>query len=289
MVESVVPFAILARGASRNRPLICQHRAAGEATVLHDAYETIGDPAAGPFLFTCEHAARRLPEWQPEPADLPLLDDHWGWDVGAADLTRELALRCGSGALLSRFSRLVCDPNRAPDEPSFVVREIAGHTLSWNRAVDEAERARRRARYFEPYHAAIDRALADRVAAGPEVRLCSIHSFTRLFDGRARAMEVGVLYDDHEPYAQRVADALAREGFAVAHNEPYSGLAGLIYSARRHGRAHGVVYLELEVRNDLIATAERARAVAPRIARALAAYAPGVSAISRSDSGPAGA
>src|SRR5206468_9600670 len=160
-----------ARGASRNRPLICQHRAAGEATVLHDAYETIGDPAAGPFLFTCEHAARRLPEWQPEPADLPLLDDHWGWDVGAADLTRELALRCGSGALLSRFSRLVCDPNRAPDEPSFVVREIAGHTLSWNRAVDEAERARRRARYFEPYHAAIDRALADRVAAGPEVRL----------------------------------------------------------------------------------------------------------------------
>ena len=46
MVESVVPFAILARGASRNRPLICQHRAAGEATVLYDAYETIGDPGS---------------------------------------------------------------------------------------------------------------------------------------------------------------------------------------------------------------------------------------------------
>ena len=242
--------------------------------MLHDAYEVVGDPGAGPFLFTCEHATRRLPEWQAEPDDLPLLADHWGWDVGAADLTRELAQLCGSGALLSRFSRLVCDPNRAPDEASFVVGEVAGHVLSFNRAVDAAERARRRARYFDPYHAAIDRAIAQRVAAGAEVRICSIHSFTPVYDGRARPMELGVLFDDHEAHARRVVDALACEGFAVVENEPYSGLAGLIYAARRHGRAHGVVYLELEVRNDLIATAELARAVAPRIARALAVYAP---------------
>ena len=230
--------------------------------VIHDAYEIYGDPAAGPFLFTCEHATRRLPEWEPEPADLRLLEDHWGWDVGAADLARELARLRGCAALLSRFSRLVCDPNRAPEEPSFVVTEVAGHALSWNRGVDAGERERRRARYFEPYHAAIDAALAQRAAARSPVRLCSIHSFTPVWDGAARAMEVGVLFDAHEVLARRVADALAREGFAVAENEPYSGMAGLIYAAQRHGRTHGVVYLELEVRNDLIATPERARALA---------------------------
>jgi predicted N-formylglutamate amidohydrolase len=240
---------------------------------VHDAYEQIGNPLAGPFLFTCEHATRRLPEWEPSADDVPYLEDHWGWDVGAADLTRELARLRGCGALLSRFSRLVCDPNRDPGEPSFVVREVGGHTLSWNRAVDDAERARRRARYFDPYHAAIDRALAQRVAAGRPGRLCSIHSFTPVWDGAARAMEIGVLFDAHEVLARRVADALAREGFAVAENEPYSGMAGLIYAAQRHGRAHGVVYLELEVRNDLIATPEQAGAIAPRIARALEAYA----------------
>jgi predicted N-formylglutamate amidohydrolase len=241
--------------------------------VLEDAYEIAGDPTAGPFLFTCEHATRRLPEWEPCADDLPYLEDHWGWDVGAGDLTRELARLCGSGALLSRFSRLVCDPNRDPGEPSFVVREVAGHALSWNRAVDDAERARRRARYFDPYHAAIDRALAQRASAGAPARLCSIHSFTPVWDGRARPMEIGVLFDAHEELARRVANALADEGFAVAENEPYSGMAGLIYAAQRHGRTHGVVYLELEVRNDLIATPDRARAVAPRIARALATYA----------------
>ena len=47
----------------------------------------------------------------------------------------------------------------------------------------------------------------------------------------------------------------------------------LIYAAQRHGRARDVVYLELEVRNDLIATPERARVIAPRIARALDVYA----------------
>jgi predicted N-formylglutamate amidohydrolase len=244
-----------------------------KVTLLDDAYEIAGDPRAGPFLFTCEHATWRLPEWEPSAADLPYLHDHWGWDVGAADLTRELARLSGCGALLSRFSRLVCDPNRDPGEPTFVVREVAGHVLTWNRAVDGAERTRRRARYFDPYHAAIDRALAQRAAAGAAGRLCSIHSFTPTWDGRARPMEVGVLFDAHEELARRVAAALAREGFAVAENEPYSGMAGLIYAAQRHGRAHGVVYLELEVRNDLIATADRARAIAPRIARALEAYA----------------
>ena len=241
--------------------------------MLHEAYELIGDPGTGPFLFTCEHATRRLPEWQAGPDDLPLLEDHWGWDVGAGDLTRELARLCGSAAVLSRFSRLVCDPNRDPGEASFVVSAVEGHSLSWNRGVDGAERERRRARYFHPNHEAIDRALAAR-AASSEIRLCSIHSFTPVYDGCARPMEVGVLYDDHEAHAERLVGALAGEGFAVARNEPYSGFAGLIYAARRHGRTHGVVYLELEVRNDLIATGDGARATAQRIARALAAYAP---------------
>jgi len=242
--------------------------------VSHEAHETLGDPHDGPFLFTCEHATNLLPEWQPSEPDRPFLGDHWGWDVGAADLARALARATGSAVVLSRFSRLVCDPNRHPEEPSFVVTEVEGHALSFNRGVDDAERARRRAAYFDPYHDAVDRALGRRRASGRPVHLCSIHSFTPVFSGAARAMEVAVLYDDHEPHAECLGDALAAEGFAVAHNEPYSGYAGLIYAARRHGRAHGVPYLEIEVRQDLIDTPERAAAVAVRVARALAVYAP---------------
>jgi len=239
-------------------------------------YELIGDPrAGGPFVFTCEHAMRRLEEWSPEPAELPLLEDHWGWDIGAADLTRALVTLTGSCGVLSAFSRLVCDPNRDPAEPSFVVQEIDGHTVSWNRDVDAAERERRRRCYFDPYHEAVDRTLRARREHLAPVRLCSIHSFTPLYLGRARPMEVGVLFDAHDECAWRLEGALAEEGFETVLNAPYSGREGLIYAARRHGTAHGVVYLELEVRQDLIATPASARATAERIARALASYAPG--------------
>lgn len=238
-------------------------------------YEIVGDPrAGGPFFFTCEHATRLLPEWDPEPADLALLEDHWGWDVGAADLTRALVELTGSCGVLSRFSRLVCDPNRAPEEPSFVVGEIDGRALSFNRDVDAAERTRRRQRYFDRFHETIDRTIRARTALVAPVRLCSVHSFTPLYLGRARAMEVGVLFDIHHEHAWRLEGALAEQGFESALNAPYSGLDGLIYSARRHGRTHDLPYLELEVRQDLIDSAEKARAVARRLAAALESYAP---------------
>jgi predicted N-formylglutamate amidohydrolase len=239
-------------------------------------FEIAGDAAAGgPFVFTCEHATCLLPDWEPEPADLPLLEDHWGWDIGAADLTRALVELTGSCAVLSRFSRLVCDPNRTPSEPSFIVEAIDGHQLSFNRDLGDAERRRRREIYFDAYHDAIDRTLRARLAVGGPVRLCAIHSFTPRYRGTPRPMEVGVLFDHHEHHAHQLAEALAREGFQVARNAPYSGREGLIYAAQRHGLAHDIVHLELEVRQDLIETPALARGAARRIARALESYAPG--------------
>jgi len=144
--------------------------------VSYESYQVVGDPVAGgPFVFTCEHAAYLLPEWTAESTDLPLLEDHWGWDVGAADLTRSLIELTASCGVLSRFSRLVCDPNRDASEESFVVEQVEGHALSFNRGLDAAERRRRQQRYSDPYHDAIDRTIRARKAVGTPVRLCSIH------------------------------------------------------------------------------------------------------------------
>ena len=242
--------------------------------MCYEPYEVVGDPSAGgPFVFTCEHATNILPEWATESDDLPLLEDHWGWDVGAADLTRALIELTRSCGVLSRFSRLVCDPNREAWQESFVVEQVEGHRLSFNRGVDTAERRRRQERYFDPYHDAIDHTIRARKAVGAPVRLCSIHSFTPVYLGRARPMEVGVLFDAHDEHARCFEGALAERGFETALNAPYSGRDGLIYSALRHGAAHDIVYLELEVRQDLIETTEKARAVAERIARGLLRYA----------------
>jgi predicted N-formylglutamate amidohydrolase len=237
---------------------------------MRKPYEKIGDGQfGGPFVFSCEHATRHLPEWEADRDDLRFLEDHWGWDIGAADLTRALASETSCCAVLSNFSRLVCDPNREASQESFVVREIDGHELTFNRGVDDQERRRRAETYAEPYHAAIDQALHRRRTADSAYSLCSVHSFTPQYRGERRSVEVGVLFDAHEERARTLAGALGRQGFATEENVPYSGYEGLIYSARRHGTSHALPYLELEVRQDLIDTPAKARRVAARIAVAL--------------------
>jgi predicted N-formylglutamate amidohydrolase len=57
-------------------------------------------------------------------------------------------------------------------------------------------------------------------------------------------------------------------------NEPYSGLDGLIFSARAHGQRHGLRYVELEINNRLLRSDAEARAVAGRLADAVGALLP---------------
>jgi predicted N-formylglutamate amidohydrolase len=220
-----------------------------------------------PILLTCEHASHDIPApWRASPEDEALLVDHWGWDIGAPDLTVQLSEALGAEAVLSRFSRLLCDANRAWDDPSCVVRNIDGRPVGLNWGVDDADLLHRRTTLYDPYHNTIDAALSAR--RSPAL-IVSIHSFTPSLRGEARWMEAGVLFDDHDALAETWAEAIAEAGVIVAKNEPYSGKAGLIYSAKRHGDRHGLPYLELELRQDLINTPERARAWAERLAPTL--------------------
>lgn len=230
-----------------------------------DSSETIGaiSPAPGFRLYTCEHASNRVPApFRPRPADRRLLGMHWGYDLGAANVTRALVRSTpGSQAVLSRFSRLLIDPNRDPFDPTAVLVTCDDGTPSFNRAASLAERV---ARFHVPFHEALEAAARLR----PRV-LVSIHSFTPVFRGDRRAVEAGVLFDAHDDLALRLVATLQAEGLRTEPNEPYSGKAGLIYSAARHGMVADCPYLEIELRQDLIASARAARAMARRVGRAL--------------------
>ncbi len=242
------------------------------------AYEILGRADhAGPFFFICEHGSNWVPEVpKPSAEDRALLAEHWGWDIGARDIVRHLLVQLGGQAVVAGFSRLLVDPNRPPDSPSFIVREIDGRVVELNRDLDAAEVCRRKERYFDEYHGAVQRVGEQRSALGAPFHLVAMHSFTPLYLGRPRPMEVGVLFDDYDEDAWHVQEALIREGFDCALNAPYSGKGpeGLIYSAQRHGRALGVKYLELEIRQDLIDTDAKATEVAARLARGLESFFP---------------
>jgi predicted N-formylglutamate amidohydrolase len=208
--------------------------------------------ACPPLLLTCEHASNALPDegqpsgWAWPDADRRLVDDHWAWDPGAATLTRALCERIGAPAVLSRFSRLLVDPNRPLDSET-LFRDVAdGLTVELNRHVTSADRERRLQRCYLPYHAAVD-AMVQR---HPGVPLLSMHTFTPVYEGQPRAVELGVLFDDDEAWALRWFEALRGHGYDVRLNEPWSGRLGLMYSVQGHARRWGRRCMELEVRQD---------------------------------------
>ncbi len=142
-----------------------------------------------------------------------------------------------------------------------------GTNIQGNRELSEQEQEKRIHDFYQPYHEAIDQLLSERL--GKETVLLSVHSFTPVLGKRERPFDLGVLFDQYEELAQEVGQRLHHQEYRVRYNEPYSGMDGLIFSARSHGERHGLVYLELEINNSLIAQPAQARRVGERIAHSL--------------------
>ena len=220
------------------------------------------------LLLTCEHASCEVPQ---EYAALGLAPDqlreHIGWDIGAAVVTEALGRCLGAPAVLCRTSRLLVDCNRELGDHDLMVSESHGVSVPGNAVIDETERSRRLERFYYPYHEAIDRQLGK----GDVELLLSVHSFTPRLNGRERAFDVGVLFDDFVDLAEEFVARLEAAAFSVRSNEPYSAYDGLIFSAQSHGLRHGVRYLEIEINNHLLRTDDQARGVAERLANPLLA------------------
>ncbi len=232
---------------------------------LTEAVEEIDGDFDGRLVFTCEHASAHLPEpWRWPEEDRWVVDTHWASDIGAAAFTRRVAQLMNAPAVLSGFSRLLIDPNRPLDSDTLFRQNAEGRTVHLNEALLDAERARRIDRFYHPYHAAVS-AMVER-SRGDTV--FSIHTFTDTYEGDARVLELGVLFDHDEEPAQRLVRHLEAAGFHALANEPWSGKAGLAYSPVRHAREFGRRALEVEARQDLIVD----ESFAARLAEALASF-----------------
>ena len=91
---------------------------------------------AAPFVLVCEHASNYMPSRYgglglPEQE----LTRHIAWDVGAAELTRQLAARLDAVALLAGASRLLVDCNRPPDSPT-LIPEISEIPIPGNKNIN---------------------------------------------------------------------------------------------------------------------------------------------------------
>lgn len=227
-----------------------------------NGFEAIAATANGPLLLLCDHASNALPQgFGTLGLEAALFDTHIAHDIGAAAVTRALAAAWGAPAFLGAWSRLLIDLNRGADDPTLVMKLSDGSLIPGNARADEAEIARRIARFHAPYHDAITRQLD---GMGPDTAIISFHSFTPHWKGVPRVWEMGVLYDQDTRLSAPLMARLAEAGFIVGDNEPYSGaLEG--DTLWRHGTRRGLPHVLLEMRQDLIGDAVSAAAVAARL------------------------
>ena len=216
-------------------------------------------------VLVCEHASRFIPA---ALAGLGLdaagRRSHAAWDIGALDLARAMADRLDAPLVQSCVSRLVYDCNRPPEAPDAMPARSERIVVPGNAGLDAAARAQRVRAVYDPFTALLEQTLDARPR--PPV-LVTVHSFTPIYMGRAREVQIGILHDADS----RLADAmLARAGrhtdLRVARNAPYGPEDGVTWTLRRHGLSRGVPNVMIEVRNDLLGSPAACAAMGGRLA-----------------------
>jgi predicted N-formylglutamate amidohydrolase len=236
------------------------------------AFELVNTDGSAPAIVTCDHAGRAIPA---EDRDLGLsardLERHIAWDIGGADLSRELARRLDAPAVLATYSRLFIDANRQPGSTHSIPALSDGVAIAGNAGLSPAAIARRADIAFWPYHRRIAALIADRERRSGVQAIVMIHTFTPAMNGQARPWHVGVLYDRDARMAKPLLAALGRQqDLIVGDNQPYSGSSPLGYGLDAHGQSVGRPHVMIEVRQDLVETPKGAARWVARLAPAVA-------------------
>ncbi|MGO4573780.1 N-formylglutamate amidohydrolase [Microvirga sp. 2TAF3] len=221
-----------------------------------------------PILLICEHASRHIP---PRYGTLGLgpvdLESHIAWDPGALGVARGLSRLLDAPLIHATVSRLVLDLNRDPSAPDSVTMLSERTTVPGNLDLTPAERTRRVAEVYEPFHSATDEFAEARKAAGQIAAIVSIHSFTPVYKGVQRPWEIGLIFDEDARYACSVEAGLRRDpALTIGMNEPYSPADRVFHTLDRHAVRRGLVPLMIEIRNDLIRTEDGQASWSTRLA-----------------------
>lgn len=227
------------------------------------------EPAApdASIILVCEHGSARIPDALAGLGLSPeLLQSHIAWDPGALGVAHGLARRFAAPLVHGGISRLVYDCNRPPESPDAIPAHSEIHGVPGNLGLDAAARRERVDEIYWPF--------TNRLAAEIRTRraalelMVTVHSFTPVYRGRRRDVEIGILHGKDARFAeQMVALAPAGQDHVVRLNKPYSAADGVAHTLDLHGAANRLPSVMLEIRNDLIATGAQQDDIADLMAK----------------------
>lgn len=226
--------------------------------------------AAGPspVVLVCEHASAHIPaRYNNLGLSGAALQSHIAWDPGAMAVARGMAERLDAVLVASDVSRLVYDCNRPPDAPTAMPAQSEVTPVPGNADLSAAERADRTARFYTPFR----ETLAQIIAAKGAPVIVTVHSFTPVYHGAKRDVEIGILHDSDTRFADAMLiTAQAHTDAIVRRNDPYGPEDGVTHTLQAQALPFGHLNVMIEVRNDLIASPDAQATMAQTLSSWLA-------------------
>jgi predicted N-formylglutamate amidohydrolase len=195
---------------------------------------------------------------------------HIAWDIGAGGVAQRLAAALDAVMIRQPYSRLAIDCNRPLDAVDSIATLSERISIPGNQQLPPGAAEARAREIFEPYHRQIRDELDRRRETGRAAILVTVHSFTPVFHDVARTWHVGILYNRDARLAEPLLSLLREEGdLVVGRNQPYAASELSDFALVQHGEKRGVPCVEIEMRQDLIASPDGQSAWAERLARLL--------------------
>lgn len=216
--------------------------------------EVLNKDGAAPVVLVCEHASAFIPD---EFGTLGLsqndLCGHTVWDPGAMAVARHMSRDLNAALVASRVSRLVYDCNRPPTALDAMPAKSERVEVPGNAGLSKADKDARAAAYYLPFRDA----LGQTIDARHSPAVVTLHSFTPVYHGARREVEIGILHDADTRLADAMlAIAADHTPLSVERNSPYGPTDGVTHTLKVHALPDSLHNVMIEIRNDLIATAD---------------------------------
>lgn len=241
---------------------------AAESQTEGSVVTTLNSGGRFPALIVCEHASNHIPEaFAGLGVSKEVASSHAAWDPGARQVSLFLSELLNAPCVLGEVSRLVYDCNRPPSASDAIVERSEIHRIPGNERLAVEDRKQRVSRYYMPFKQAVE----DAVKALPAGSvLITIHSFTPVYFGTRREVELGILHDEDSRLADAMLSSLPRHSsHVVRRNEPYGPQDGVTHTLKLHAIANRLPNVMIEIRSDLIASDLQCREMAQLLHKVL--------------------
>ena len=204
------------------------------------------------IVFICDHASNYIPrKYRKLGISNSDLQSHIAFDIGAKNLTINLAKKLKQSYYLSNFSRLLIDPNRKETDRELITVKSFGVEIPKNLNISLQEREHRINFFYNFYHKNLENFVKKKINKYKKVFVVSVHSFTKNSENFNRGIEVGLLWNKSMDLLLPIQRNLKDNKIHFGRNYPYSGF----HYNNTIDRLCMNFYLKnitIEIRNDLI-------------------------------------